>query len=539
MMDKVPPIEKIELKAEDLQRLLERIQERIDPEDYRLIEQLSESNRLLLELIATAKMSISKLRDMIFGARTEKARNIQASQRDKDKKKTPKKKPKGHGRNGAKDYPGAQRIAVPHAEYSQGTPCPDCDKGSLNKQKTPGVIMRIIGQPFVQATIYELEKLRCGLCGKVFTAKAPEEAGAQTYDESVGSMISLLHYAGGMPFYRIEKIQKDFGVPFPASTQWEIGAKLADCVSPAVDQLLKQAAQGYLVHNDDTTMKVLSLLKENDSPGDVDGKSIQESTPRERRTGIFTTGVISEDGDHSIALFFTGRKHAGENLSQLLKQRVAELPSPIQMCDGLSRNLPDPYKTMLSNCLTHGRRYFVNVYDNFPDECGYVIEKIGQVYHNDDLAKRRDMSAGQRLLFHQNNSRPIMEELKKWMTAQLDEKKVEPNSGLGQAINYMLKRWDPLTLFLREPGVPLDNNICERALKMAILHRKNSLFYKTLNGARVGDIFMSLIHTCRLCGANPFDYITQLQKNAQRLIDNPEQWMPWNYSQTLLALEAA
>ena len=129
-----------------------------------------------------------------------------------------------------------------------------------------------------------------------------------------------------------------------------------------------------------------------------------------------------------------------------------------------------------------------------------------------------------------------MDALQKWMKAQLNEKKVEPNSGLGMAITYMLKRWEPLTLFLRESGVPLDNNICERALKMAILHRKNSLFYKTQNGARVGDMFMSIIHTCRLCGANPFDYITQLQKNAQRLLGNPERWMPWNYCRTLLSL---
>ncbi len=75
---------------------------------------------------------------------------------------------------------------------------------------------------------------------------------------------------------------------------------------------------------------------------------------------------------------------------------------------------------------------------------------------------------------------------------------MEPNSGLGKAISYMLRQWPALTLFLREPGAPLDNNLCERALKKAILHRKNSLFYKTLNGAEVGDLYMSLIHTCEL-----------------------------------------
>ncbi len=126
-----------------------------------------------------------------------------------------------------------------------------------------------------------------------------------------------------------------------------------------------------------------------------------------------------------------------------------------------------------------------------------------------------------------------MKRLRTWLDAQLAEKKVEPNSGLGKAIQYMLRHWEPLTLFLREPGAPLDNNLCERALKKAILHRKNSLFYKTLNGAEVGDLYMSLIHTCELCDANPFDYLTELQRHAGELARNPAEWMPWNYHATL------
>jgi len=126
-----------------------------------------------------------------------------------------------------------------------------------------------------------------------------------------------------------------------------------------------------------------------------------------------------------------------------------------------------------------------------------------------------------------------MEKLHAWLRAQLDEKKVEPNSGLGTAMTYLLKHWDRLTLFLRQAGAPLDNNICERALKKAIRHRKNSLFYKTETGAEVGDLFMSLIHTCELNGVNPFDYLTQLQKHATELAHDPAAWMPWNYQETL------
>ena len=143
------------------------------------------------------------------------------------------------------------------------------------------------------------------------------------------------------------------------------------------------------------------------------------------------------------------------------------------------------------------------------------------------------MSPEQRLKFHQANSGPKMDELKAWLIAQIEERKVEPNSGLGEAITYMLKYWNELTLFLRQPGTPLDNNVCEQALKKAILHRKNAYFYKTENGARVGDLFMSLIHTCELNGVNPFDYLTELQKHADELCAHPAEWTPWNYHQTL------
>ena len=122
-----------------------------------------------------------------------------------------------------------------------------------------------------------------------------------------------------------------------------------------------------------------------------------------------------------------------------------------------------------------------------------------------------------------------MDELHKWLKRQIDERLVEPNSGLGQAISYMLKHWPKLTLFLRKAGAPLDNNVCERALKKAILHRKNSYFFKTQNGARVADLYMSLIYTCELSGVNAFDYLTELERHGDQLAVHPEQWMPWNY----------
>ncbi|MCP4623116.1 MAG: transposase, partial [bacterium] len=224
------------------------------------------------------------------------------------------------------------------------------------------------------------------------------------------------------------------GIPLPASTQWEIAEQMADQIYPVYPELIRQAAQGDVIHNDDTTMKILALMQQNDQQD------------QSERKGIFTTGIVSTINDQKIALFYTGRKHAGENLADLLQQRHSGLSPPIQMCDALSRNTSDAFKSILANCLAHGRRKFVEVALNFPEPCGYVIETLAQVYKNDQIAKEQDMTADQRLHFHQSKSGPLMDDLKTWLNDQLDQNKVEPNSGLGQAISYMLNHWPALTL---------------------------------------------------------------------------------------------
>jgi hypothetical protein len=183
------------------------------------------------------------------------------------------------------------------------------------------------------------------------------------------------------------------------------------------------------------------------------------------------------------------------------------------MCDALSRNLPKPLTVILGNCLAHARRHVVNVTLSVPAECRHILERLRDVYRYDAEARAQHLSPMDRLAFHQAHSGPVMDELHAWLAAQLDEHRIEPNSGLGKAITYFLTHWTPLTLLLRQPAAPLDNNIVERSLKRAILHRKNAYFYRTSTGAHVGDLFMSLIHTCELAGVNAFDYLTVLQRH--------------------------
>jgi hypothetical protein len=310
-------------------------------------------------------------------------------------------------------------------------------------------------------------------------------------------------------------------------------ADLARRIHPVLDELIGQAANGEVLHHDDTTMTVLSLLptaSQNATPPDpatVDGDIAPE------RTGVFTSGIVATRDGHRIAVSVTGRRHAGENLATVLAHRAPSLGPPIQMCAALSRNLPKAFEVILANCLSHARRHVVDVTPNFPDECRYILEIVRDVYRHDAQARVQGLSPAARLAFHQRHSGPLMDDLQSWLTAQIDEHRVEPNSGLGEAIRYCLKHWTPLTRFLQVAGAPLDNNLVERALKKAILHRKAALFYKTLNGAHVGDLFMSAIHTCELNGVNAFEYLVALQHHADALKETPSAWMPWTYRETL------
>ena len=335
----------------------------------------------------------------------------------------------------------------------------------------------------------------------------------------------------GLPFNRLQGLQGHLGIPLPASTQWDIVHGAAQFINPVYEELIRQAAQGEVLHNDDTTIKILELMSQRAKQDALSGDSARSSGKKKasERRGMFTSGIVSLCEGWRIALFFTGRQHAGENLKDVLAQRAGTLGMPIQMCDALSRNMPAELETIVANCLAHSRRQFVDVVENFPHQCRRVLEALSVIYRNDAVARKQNLSPEARLQFHQTESGPVMEGLRTWLSQQFEEKRVEPNSGLGQAMTYMLKHWEKLTQFLHVPGAPLDNNICERALKKSSLHRKNALFYKTENVAHVGDLFMSLIHTCELNQANPFDYLTGLLRHPDDVAAHPDLWMPWNY----------
>ncbi len=560
----------VEIEQAEVERLIEQAQQgQLDAAAQKRIVPLLRTLIWLQHALLETRISLSKLRKMLFGKRTEKpARKPQdpPSGSDDDGKgsgeaprsdgglanppvgsadtpadtssdtatDTPSSadggsdggrshasRSGGHGRLGAADYPGAERIFCTHDQHQAGDDCPACTRGRLYPSR-PLVRLRFNGQALAKVTHYELEQLRCGACGALFVAHMPPEAGQETYDTSLKVNLAVAHYHLGLPFKRIESFQRMVGMPLPDATQWDLVEQVADTGWIVYELLKKLGANQSLVYQDDTGARLLSLIKEN------------QADPPPERKGMYTT-VLRFEGERSICLYFTGRQHAGENLDDILAYRDPDLP-PIQwMSDGLAANTPKQHQgqTLDINCMAHGRRKFVELDEFFPSECTQVIDAIAEIYKHEAHCKEQHLTPEQRLAYHQVNSDPVMGDLKAWMHKQLEDKQVEPNSRLGGAFDYLLKRWDSLTRFLHIPGVPLDNNTAERALKLILRLRKNSLFYKNEHGAHVGDLLISLIETCRLAGANPLEYLNALMENRSAVFANPAAWLPWNYHESL------
>ena len=447
--------ETIDIGMEELEALVDGARHQtLNADAHRKLRGAVETLGAMARLLASQDATLRQLRQMLLKpATTEKTRVVlerAGVKPESDKPTQPKKKRKGHGRNPARAFEGAEKVKVGHPRLKPGDQCPECLKGKVYRLKEPAVRVRIVGQAPVQAAVYELERLRCNLCQEVYAAPPPAGMGEDKRDETAASMVAVLKYGSGVPFYRLEGLQANLGVPLPRSTQWDLVAHAAKRLVLVYEELIRQAAQGEVLYNDDTAVRILALQRETAAD----------------RTGMFTTGIVAIAEGRRIALFFSGDKHAGENLADVLKRRAAALPPPIQMCDALSRNAPKVpgIEPLMGNCLAHLRRNFVEVAPHFTPECRYVLEALGEVYGNDETAREQAMTPDERLAYHQARSGPRMEQLRQWGERQLDEHKVEPNSGLGKAIRYLLKHWEKLTLFLRQPGAPLDSNLVVRGL---------------------------------------------------------------------------
>jgi hypothetical protein len=434
----------------------------------------------------------------------------------------------GTGRLGAEAYTGAERVECRHEELAVGQRCPICGQGTLYALP-PGVEIRIDGQALLSAIRYELAKLRCSACGQIFTAGLPRSAGETKYSPQARAVLAVGRYLLGLPLYRIAAYQAMLGVPVPDATQWDQIEAVGDCAYKVFAQMEHEAAQGELIFHDDTAVRILALMQENRALISA-AQAHGVSTPQER-TGMHTTALVVKVGEHTAILYYASRRHAGENLQNLLDKRAAGLAKPLAMSDALASNaMTNEAAIIRCHCLAHGRRKFSDLAEVFPHECQVVLEVMSQVFDHDEQARKEQLSPEERLVIHQVRSQPLMDGLKRWLDTQLDEHLVEPNSALGKAIGYMQRHWVTLTRFLSVPGAPLDNNLAERALKLFIRQRNNSLFYKSTHSAYIASMLTSVIATCLYAGVNAIEYLVALQEHRSEVWADPAAWLPWAYA---------
>jgi transposase len=533
----------IKLSREDGEALRTRLAgNALTADDRRVLDQVLQWYFWLLFAVQEARFSLKRLRAMLFGEKSKKhqappsdpssapqdssggASAADGPQSRGDHAPAATEGRPGHGRRGAQAYRGAQRVECRHETLSAGERCPVCGRGRLYRV-APGVEMRLDGHALLSAVRYVLEKFRCSACGQVFTAATPAEAGADKYSARARAVLVLGRYYLGVPLYRLEGYQAMVGVPVSDATQWDQIERVADGVYPVFEQLQTLAAQGEVIYQDDTHVRILSLIAENRQ---THGEGLSGG-----RTGMYTTALVATQGAQTICLYFAGRAHAGENLEALLTHREADQGKPLVMSDALAANTADEAALIRCHCLAHGRRKFSELEEVFPEECAVVIEALKQVFDHDEAARVQQMNATERLAYHQAYSRPLMEALKQWLDTQVDERLVEPNSSLGKAIAYLRSHWDTLTRFLQIERAPLDTNIVERALKLIIRQRKNSLFYATEHSAYIASILTSLIATCLHAGVNALEYLVALQAHRAAVFGDPAAWLPWNYHTNL------
>jgi transposase len=538
--------EEVTLSREEGEALLARLEANaLTAEDRRVLGKVLTFYFWLLFALREAKLSLRRLKALVFGERPKKrppptsggtpaggAGGTGAQTRESPQGQPPsapaptegKSRAAGHGRQGADVYQAVTRVECRHEELAVGERCPACGRGRLYRLP-PGVEMRLDGHALLSAVRYELEKLRCSACGQIFTASVPVAAGTEKYTARARAVLALARYYLGVPLYRLESYQALVGVPVPDATQWDQLEHVGNCAYPLFKYFERLAAQGEVIYQDDTPARILALIEENQAtaaqaPDDAEAPS---------RTGRYTTALIVQVGERRICLYYAGRRHAGENLTALLTQRAAGRDKPLVMSDALASNAAEEHTLIRCHCLAHGQRKFRELDDVFPAESAVVTDALKVVFEHEEEARVRQLNAQERLAYHQTYSAPILEALKRWLEQQTTERLVEPKSSLGKAIAYLQKHWETLTRFLTVPGAPLDNNVAERALKLCLRQRKNSLFYATEHSAYIASLLTSVIATCLQAGVNALEYLVAVQEHRQAVFANPAAWLPWNY----------
>jgi hypothetical protein len=234
-------------------------------------------------------------------------------------------------------------------------------------------------------------------------------------------------------------------------------------------------------------------------------------------------------------LFYTGRHHAGEIVDQVLRHRSPARPKLVKCTDGATKNFDHEQKDKVieATCNAHALLKFRDIRDKYPADYAEAGRVYKQVFDHDDKAAALGLSPIDRMLYHREHSKPLMERLKRHCAERIKSRLVEPNSPVWEPLTFVINQWDRLVRFCEVPGVPLDTNLVEQALIMPVRYLAGSFNYQTVDGALVGDHAMSLIATARKNGVEPVAYLTECLRCHEDLAERPEHYLPWKYRERL------
>lgn len=462
--------------------------------------------------------------------------NTDSKGKDKPKRKG------GDGRYSVEDYTGAVEIEIKLGpQYQPGKICPECNKSKLYESE-PQVTVRLVGHAPVSAYKFILAVSRC-LCGMMYVAQVPPEFqelyNADKYGPSAIASMLVYKYLLAVSFGQLEKVQGMHGVPLAASTQANQIKKYAvEVIKAVVKELRYLAANAYILGFDDTIIKLLEK------------RITTKKTETNRGYGTAVLSHHFDDDDNVIVLYdFDYTKHAGDVVIELLELREKDKNLPLLVSDGSEMYDESKKQGVDINCNTHARRKIV---EEDPDQKTYigdtVINCYRTIYINDRYCKEHDLSPEERMKYHLEHSKYSFDKIhvvfeivagKILAEESLAARKeygippslraAEPNEDLYKIADYFLNRDQALTRVMYIPGIPLDTNYVEQAIKAIIRIRKNSLFFENLESAKYSGDILGLLQTTNLNKINVFIYTEFLISNREKVLKSPRDFLPWLY----------
>lgn len=474
-------------------------------------------------------ITLHKLRKLLGMVKQSEQRpsSDNKTSRSNKKPKPPKKKSK------QRSQPKTVHHVFPESQLK--SVCSECQRGKLYPYASAR-LLRITGHAPFEATQHIIEQLRCNACQAIYKAPLPLDVledgdENQEYGYTARALMVINKFYTGTPYHHQENITDLFDYYISASTIFDQCESVANDSMPVFYELKRLAASAELFLIDDTHHRILEQQPELRNKPNGKGQQL--------RTGVYSSGLIATGAKgHDIILFETSLGHAGEHLDSILEHRPANLEPPNVMSDALSSNTIRKTVVIVNYCNAHSRRQFYDLEKLYPEEIGWVLDTYGKIWENEALVKEKKMRDDERLLYHQKNSLPVMTKLYEWAQKKTELESFEEYSALGKAIKYFIKYYDGLIMFCKVLGAPIDNNRMEEKLKIIIRGRKTSHFYKTVNGAGVANVLISLIATADQAGISAYNYLIALQRNRDSVKAHPKNWLPWNYLETLAQIKA-